>query len=70
MDLGFKVGDKVMTRRAILAGLRENGPKVCEKGETGYVVRLDERERDGVHVRFSSGVDWWCMPKQIELDDR
>ena len=65
MNLGFRVGDKVATSRAIFAGLKEDGPKVCNKGETGYVVDVDERERDGVHVRFDSGVDWWCMPKQI-----
>ena len=65
----FNISEKVSTTREIRAGLGEDGPKVCEKGSTGVVIKIEKHEPDGVQVRLSNGVEWWFKPNQLEKID-
>ena len=66
MKENFQIADRVMTTREIKAGLSEDGPLVCTKGAMGTIVRVENSEPDGVHVRLDSGNLWWFKPSQLE----
>ena len=66
----FVVGDIVCTTRAIRAGLKEDGPLVCEGAVRGVVRDIQRREADGILVVLTDGTEWWMMPTQISLIDR
>lgn len=62
----FNLLEKVTTTRDIRAGLSEDGPKVCERGALGIVIKIENQEPDGVQVRLTNGVEWWFKPNQLE----
>jgi len=63
----MRSGDEVVTTRRIRAGLREDGPLICEAGVKGRIVKIENDEPDGVHVVLENGAKWWFKPGQLRL---
>ena len=66
----FEIWDVVRTSRPVRAGLKEDGPLVCDAGVTGVVKAIQLREPDGILVELETGADWWMMPTQLSLIER
>lgn len=63
----FKLSDFVITTRDIRAGLKEDGPKICEENTKGIVINIQSNEPDGIRVQLEDGTKWWFKPNQLEV---
>ena len=63
----FKVTDIVRTTRDVRAGLKEDGPKICESNAKGVVINIQSTEPDGIRVELADGIKWWFKPNQLEI---
>lgn len=65
----YQVGDRVLTRKNVRAGIHDDGPYVCDVNLPGTVLEIQKNEWDGVHVKLDNGLMWWFKPGQLTLSN-